>query len=157
MTRHILLFALLLSSSYGYTQSISFGISKSELINIEGAPDKISDTGVIYSNFATPLKLAEDKMLPVLTITKYLFNSSDELAEKHKTYIFTDSNIAKNKINNLLKSAKQKYLNSGLSGNEMVFGSPNSYIGYALTLVPQKLDGFENSVREKFVSIKHFD
>ena len=154
MSRHILLFALLLSSSYGYTQSISFGISKSELINIVGAPDNIYDTGVIYYNFATALELTEDRMLPVTTTTKYLFNSWDELAEIHFTYYFTDSNIAKNKINNLLKSAKQKYPNSGLSGNEMIFGDPNSSIAYILTLVPQKLDGMEDAVREKFVYIK---
>ena len=154
MTRHILLFALLLSSSYGYTQSISFGISKSELINIEGAPDNIYDTGVIYYYFATALELTEDRMLPVTTSAKYLFNSWDELAEIHYTHYFTDSNIAKNKINNLLKSAKQKYPKSGLDGNQMFFTSPNSFIAYLLDLVPQKLDGMENGVREIYVNLK---
>ena len=177
MLRHIILFALLITTSYGYSQNSSpvltkysenstsglikpFGISKSELINIEGAPNKVGKNALIYNYYTSPLKLDKDDTQPYGFLIKYRFNSSNELVEVQKISYFLNYNLAKNKINNLLKSAKQQYHNSSVSENTIIFdkikyGIPG--VAYGLNLVPQNYGGVEDGVKEIFMAIKYLD
>jgi|TARA_B100000767_G_scaffold37742_1_gene31789 hypothetical protein len=94
MLRHIILFALLITASYGYSQNSSsglikpFGISKSELINVERAPNKAGKNAFIYNYHTPSLQLDKDNKQPYGFLIKYRFNSSNELVEIQKISYF---------------------------------------------------------------------
>jgi hypothetical protein len=149
MTRHILLFALLLTASYGFSQSDLFGISKSELINIKGAPDDITgDNNEKYEYFVSSLYGS--------TETVYFFNDANEMKEVVINTLCGSTNEAKNKINQLLKYAKNKYETTGFFENAMHHKNNLENFGYSVELKPFKMSETLYIVTERYLSLSYF-
>ena len=140
-----------LSFTHSYSQ-YEFGISKYELINKIGAPDDIrksnNDTVYEYQTISPSLEFS---------VKNYFFNEYNELKEVQIIHIYSNCYDAKNKLNKLLSSAKNKYPKSQMMNDNMTmaFVKNGSQEGYTIKIRPQNLGDSSCYAEERYIGLKY--